>query len=365
MLASHPHPSSPLSVSDQGVSFAELREAGRCDNNAVESSLLRFSSPRSGILALGSEIGNLCHQTLSHAPFDKNNENNNENYDESNESNSCKSSFWSQPSPQREDIYAAISRVFASLVLLANACTRSIGTDDHQSTRCIDLQIAILKKVSLNAKKYPVELCKGKSGKYTQYTATTGISGSFADQSTIDIDINKSATQVNESVSSMVDEIGDMNMSGIEDEHEDNGIRIGGDDINLSIDISTSTHKSQHAQSPVSSMEKTPVTVSGMMAMIQQFALARKWNVYHQPRNIILAMMGEVGELAELFQWKGDDEHGNESAINDSCIMDGWKEEDIDHVQQELADVAIYCLRLADVVELHDLGKRTLDALRC
>lgn len=36
--------------------------------------------------------------------------------------------------------------------------------------------------------------------------------------------------------------------------------------------------------------------------MLQQFAMDRKWSRYHLPRNIVLAMIGEIGELAEIFQ---------------------------------------------------------------
>ena len=54
-------------------------------------------------------------------------------------------------------------------------------------------------------------------------------------------------------------------------------------------------------------------------------------------------MMGEVGELAELFQWKGD---GDEGAPNG---LSNWTEDEVDHVRQELADVTIYLMRLADV----------------
>ncbi|KAK3751786.1 hypothetical protein QZH41_013253, partial [Actinostola sp. cb2023] len=31
-----------------------------------------------------------------------------------------------------------------------------------------------------------------------------------------------------------------------------------------------------------------------------QFAKERDWNKFHQPRNLLLAMVGEVGEVAEL-----------------------------------------------------------------
>jgi hypothetical protein len=43
-------------------------------------------------------------------------------------------------------------------------------------------------------------------------------------------------------------------------------------------------------------------TVPGVTKMIQQFAMDRKWSRYHLPRNIVLAMIGEIGELAEIFQ---------------------------------------------------------------
>merc|ERR1712142_708198 len=38
----------------------------------------------------------------------------------------------------------------------------------------------------------------------------------------------------------------------------------------------------------------------------EEFADARDWNQFHSPRNLALALVGEVGELAECFQWKGE-----------------------------------------------------------
>ena len=80
-------------------------------------------------------------------------------------------------------------------------------------------------------------------------------------------------------------------------------------------------------------------------------------------------MMGEVGELAELFQWNSDisnntdddcDANGAENdgkiAVKGGLKSDGWSDNEIDKVQQEAADVAIYCLRLADVVGVGDMG---------
>lgn len=36
-----------------------------------------------------------------------------------------------------------------------------------------------------------------------------------------------------------------------------------------------------------------------------QFVVERNWQQFQTPRNLLLALVGEVGELAEIFQWKG------------------------------------------------------------
>lgn len=65
---------------------------------------------------------------------------------------------------------------------------------------------------------------------------------------------------------------------------------------------------------------------------LRAFAAERDWERFHTPRNLLLALVGEVGELAELYQW--DDGDGVAAQ----------------QVAEEIADVAIYLLRLADVV---------------
>ena len=41
---------------------------------------------------------------------------------------------------------------------------------------------------------------------------------------------------------------------------------------------------------------------------VDAFALERDWAQFHSVRNLVLAMVGEVGELAEVFQWVSDDQ---------------------------------------------------------
>ena len=77
----------------------------------------------------------------------------------------------------------------------------------------------------------------------------------------------------------------------------------------------------------------------------------REWSKFHQPRNIILALLGEVGELAELVQWKGDLDHHNDDSDSFTSQLSS---QELDKLSQELADVAIYLLRMASVTNVTD-----------
>ncbi len=68
---------------------------------------------------------------------------------------------------------------------------------------------------------------------------------------------------------------------------------------------------------------------------VAQFAEERDWNQFHSPRNLLLALVGEVGEVAEIVRWQGD---------NDPAIPAGKEEDWAD----ELADVLTLLVRLAD-----------------
>lgn len=83
-----------------------------------------------------------------------------------------------------------------------------------------------------------------------------------------------------------------------------------------------------------------------------KFAAERAWKKYHTPRNLLLALVGEVGELSEIFQWKGEVEVG----------LPGWSEEEKEHVGQELSDVLIYLIRLAEQCHI-DLPPAVLSKL--
>ncbi|TMW62146.1 hypothetical protein Poli38472_009639 [Pythium oligandrum] len=85
-----------------------------------------------------------------------------------------------------------------------------------------------------------------------------------------------------------------------------------------------------------SKFEET-TTLEDLRRKIAQFASEREWDQFHTPRNLTLALAGEMGELCECFQWKGDDKP-----------VDQWTTEERVHLGEEMSDVLIYLIRLAD-----------------
>ncbi len=72
---------------------------------------------------------------------------------------------------------------------------------------------------------------------------------------------------------------------------------------------------------------------------ISQFAREREWEKFHTPKNIAMALSVEASELLELFQWLTEDEAKN--------IMQTDKAVQVRH---EMADTAVYLLRLCDLL---------------
>lgn len=70
---------------------------------------------------------------------------------------------------------------------------------------------------------------------------------------------------------------------------------------------------------------------------LEIFASERDWDQYHSARNLLLALVGEVGEVSELLQWVDDD------SVQE-YLSSGGRE----RLGEELADVLMYVVRLAD-----------------
>lgn len=73
---------------------------------------------------------------------------------------------------------------------------------------------------------------------------------------------------------------------------------------------------------------------------LQAFADERNWQQFHSPKNLAMALTGEVGELVEIFQWL--DEKASHSVATDPATAQA--------VRDELADVLLYLVRLSSVL---------------
>ena len=44
------------------------------------------------------------------------------------------------------------------------------------------------------------------------------------------------------------------------------------------------------------------MTIRGLQDLLAEFARERDWEQFHTPKNLAMALAGEVGEVLELFQ---------------------------------------------------------------
>jgi len=87
-------------------------------------------------------------------------------------------------------------------------------------------------------------------------------------------------------------------------------------------------------------MNSPETELTRLQDRIGNFAQQRNWEQFHSPKNLVMALSGECGELTAHFQWLKEDESRNLSPDVRS------------EVGRELADVFIYLLRLAQVLEI-------------
>ncbi len=69
---------------------------------------------------------------------------------------------------------------------------------------------------------------------------------------------------------------------------------------------------------------------------LAKFAAVRDWDQFHSPKNLVMALAGEAGELVEHFQWLSEEQSGR---LDPQTLA---------AVGHELADILIYLIRLAD-----------------
>lgn len=93
-------------------------------------------------------------------------------------------------------------------------------------------------------------------------------------------------------------------------------------------------------------MRDQTTSVQELRDLVESFVEERRWRQFHTPKNLAMSVAIEAAELMELFQW------------SDGSLAPTEKQ--VARVREELADVVIYCLALANTVGL-DLSQAVRD----
>lgn len=81
-------------------------------------------------------------------------------------------------------------------------------------------------------------------------------------------------------------------------------------------------------------------TLDDITQYLQLFAKARDWEQFHSPKNLSMALSVECSELMEHFQWiKEETSYSLDKQTHQA-------------VSEEVVDVLLYTLRLADVLKI-------------
>lgn len=94
------------------------------------------------------------------------------------------------------------------------------------------------------------------------------------------------------------------------------------------------------------------MTLTDLRDRLRQFADDRDWHRFHTPKNLAMALSVESSELVEIFQWLTPEESAEVMSSDEAG-----------HVRDELADILIYLVRIADVlgVDLIDAAQAKVD----
>ncbi len=87
-------------------------------------------------------------------------------------------------------------------------------------------------------------------------------------------------------------------------------------------------------------MKQTIDTLERLRTKLAEFAAARDWDQFHNPKNLAMAVAGEAGELIEHFQWLTFEQSAHLSRATR------------DEVALECADVLLFLLRLCDKLDI-------------
>ena len=91
--------------------------------------------------------------------------------------------------------------------------------------------------------------------------------------------------------------------------------------------------------------------IKAIQKQLSYFTNERDWDQFHNPKNLSMALSVEASELVEIFQWLTPEQA--------EVIMNTDEGE---HVQEEMADIMIYLIRMADKLNV-DLESAVTDKI--
>ena len=77
--------------------------------------------------------------------------------------------------------------------------------------------------------------------------------------------------------------------------------------------------------------------IKSIQQQLADFADDRDWDQFHNPKNLAMALSVEASEIVEIFQWL--------TTKQSEAVM---QSDEATHVEEEMADILIYLLRMAD-----------------
>ena len=84
--------------------------------------------------------------------------------------------------------------------------------------------------------------------------------------------------------------------------------------------------------------------LSELRDKLRAFVEERDWQQFHTPKNLAMALAGEAAEILEIFQWL---------TAEQSQLL---PEDKMTEVREEIGDVLIYLVRLADVMGIDPMA---------
>ncbi|NOR82621.1 MAG: nucleotide pyrophosphohydrolase [Ardenticatenales bacterium] len=94
-------------------------------------------------------------------------------------------------------------------------------------------------------------------------------------------------------------------------------------------------------------------TLADLRSHIRAFVRERDWEQFHSPKHLSMSIAIEAAELMECFQWQ------SAGQATEDVTQNGAPQAAVD----ELADVLIYCLSMANALGIEDLAAAVLDKL--